>query len=41
MNEKQYTLRLRQNYPLDMKIHFTKLRIKHGDCINFGIKHLK
>ena len=28
MNERLYTLRIRQNYPLDMKVYFTKLRIK-------------
>ena len=28
MNEKLYTLKIRQAYPLWMKLHFTKLRIK-------------
>ena len=28
MNDKLYTLKIRQAYPLGMKIHFTKLRIK-------------
>ena len=28
MNQNLYKLKIRQNYPLDMKLHFTKLRIK-------------